>query len=376
MKSLMLTFLLCFLGLIGISQITITNNSFPKIGDTLRTVFVGNFNGSLNIGNAGANQTWDFNNLSSGVQQRLLCKKPSEGKDSASFPTANLLITGNGQNLYYVASANKVEALGFGGQNPILGGELVVKYIKKPVLKTAPLTMNTATSSMTQFNIDLGTQLIPDSLLATLPIKPDSIRVQFNNKETGQIDAWGTLKLKNKTFNCLREKSIQISDTKIFIKVGFLGWLDATALLGGSAPAGLQGFLGTDTTTVYNFYSDTKKETLVSAEYDTNNDLQSITYADLGGVSSSEEIAFKADIKIYPNPANDYINLSTNNIKEGKYLITISDINGKVQFAEAFQLSPNSTKEIRTSGFPKGQYILNIRTSKNEFILATKMSFL
>ena len=46
------------------AQITITNATFPKVGDTLKTAVVFDFAGNLTMGSTGGPKTWDFSILS------------------------------------------------------------------------------------------------------------------------------------------------------------------------------------------------------------------------------------------------------------------------------------------------------------------------
>ena len=63
-------------------------------------------------------------------------------------------------------------------------------------------------------------------------------------------------------------------------------------------------------------------------------------------------------ISIYPNPANEKLNLeSSNNIQE----LIISDINGK-QIIKKTEIQQNETIDL--SGFDSGIYIISIQTEK------------
>lgn len=100
-----------------------------------------------------------------------------------------------------------------------------------------------------------------------------------------------------------------ISETKLFIKI-FGAWIDPLPLIGGNIPGGFGGFLGRDTSITYSFYTNTKKEVLVAANFNLDNEFQSAVVADLGGIiSSSGEIFLDESVLVFPNPAQEYINI-------------------------------------------------------------------
>ncbi|MBC7884768.1 MAG: T9SS type A sorting domain-containing protein [Saprospiraceae bacterium] len=374
MKHFLLFISIVFIVQVGYSQITVTNASFPVVGDTLKLLVTENTSSSLNMGNVGGPHVWDFSFLNSGTRLNEIYVNPAAGSEFATFPDANLLTVDDaGQELYIKVSSSKMEALGFGGTNPFLPTQLAVRYAERPLIRVAPITFISTNNSTGKFNIDIGTNIIPDSLLAGLPIKPDSIRIQFSNVTKGLVDSYGSLKLQNKTYEVLRVKSESISKTNLFIKI-FGTWIDPVPLLGGNIPGGFGDFLGEDTTYIYNFYTNTKKEVLVSAEYDVENNFQSVTFADVGGIiSSSEDISLDQHMVIYPNPASDFIRLDTKDWKEGAYMLTITDITGKIVYFENVYLDNHVIKEIKTSGLISGQYIFTARDQYNHHVRSVRL---
>ena len=356
------------------SQITVTNTTFPAIGDTLKTRITSNPSSPVNVGSTNGPQTWNFNFLNSGgFISNEIYVSPSLGTQSAAFPDANLMILSeDGQEQYLKVSPTKLEALGFGGENGFLPTNLAIKYTDKPVLRVAPLNFITTNNSSGKFNVDLGTDILPDSLLAGLPFTIDSIRIQFSGATSGLVDAYGTLLIQNKTFEVLREKSTVISKTSLFVKL-FGNWIDPTPFLGGEIPGGFGDFLGSDTTINYNFYTNTRKEILVSVEHNAANEFQSVSFADVGGIiSSSNDISLNHSMTLYPNPATQFINIETKDWKEGLYFLTITDMSGRVVFFENTKLAENDKKQISTNGLSTGQYIFTARDKFNQGVRSIK----
>ncbi|HMR87087.1 MAG TPA: T9SS type A sorting domain-containing protein [Saprospiraceae bacterium] len=371
MKFLNTLFLVLLSVTMASSQITVTNTTFPAIGDTLKYRTTGNPSSPVNVGSTNGPQTWNFNFLNSGgFEFTEIYLNPILGQFEA-FPISNLMIlTEDGQEQYLRTSATKLEAIGFAGENGFLPTNLAIKYTDKPILRVAPLDFITSNNSNGKFNVDISTDILPDSLLGNLPI--DSIRIQFSGTTSGLVDAFGSLLIQNKTFEVLREKSTVTTKTDLFVKIPFLGWQNP-ANLGFDIPGGFGEFFGIDTSIVYNFYTNTRKEILVSAEFNAANEFQSVSFADVGGIiSSSYDISVNHAMTLYPNPATQFINIETKDWKEGLYFLTITDMSGRVVFFENTKLSENDKKQISTIGLSAGQYIFTARDKFNQGVRSIK----
>lgn len=69
----------------------------------------------------------------------------------------------------------------------------------------------------------------------------------------------------------------------------------------------------------------------------------------------------KEEIKLYPNPADDSFLLEFEVPTEEKAQITVTDINGKVVLSETVSGSKIYKKQINSSSFADGTYILDIK---------------
>jgi hypothetical protein len=356
--------IICFTSMIVNGQITVSNSTFPVVGDVLKTVTTASPSLPINVGNVNGPQTWFFDQLNQGTRITNQCKAPQTSPDFAGFPTANLLILDEGgQQQFYESTSTAITLLGLGGANDFLPVPVRVAYSQKPTFRRAPITFIQSSSSVGKFNVDLGTDIIPDSLLKQIPVPIDSIRIQFSSDESGVVDAYGTVKMQNKSTEVLREKIRSITDTKLFIKVSFVGWIDPTPLLGGGQiPGGVGGFLGADTTTIYNFYSATHKEILVSAEYNSDNSFRSATFADIGGIISStkDQKIEKIEIDLSPNPTSNIVTLKAFNLVNDKYMMTVADMTGKILKIDFEQIEGNLTKDVDITDLPAGQYQIQL----------------
>lgn len=359
---------LCLMTVSAISQITITNATFPAQGEILKMALTNEAN--INVGTTNGPQIWDFNSLNSGVLIDEEYLDISEGTDPVSFPSADMVLIVEGSERYIRSSANRLEIVGVGGENEFIPVELSVNYSKFPVLRRAPINFIDTYSGESEFNVAFSSEILPPELLAVLPVRPDSIRIQFLSNTRGTVDAYGTLKLQNQDFEVLREKTEVISETKAGLKV-FGIWLDAAGFIS-VLPEAFSGFLGRDTSFTYNFYSNTRKEILVSAEYDINNVFQSATFVNLGNVTSGTSDHFPAHVQtdIFPNPASDNLTIHVPEINDGNYILTISDVSGRYVHFEALTAVNGLWTDVETSSFLPGQYVIQIRGKHNNTVIS------
>ena len=68
--------------------------------------------------------------------------------------------------------------------------------------------------------------------------------------------------------------------------------------------------------------------------------------------------------KIYPNPSNDFVNISFD--KSGTYMLTITDLMGKlIQRQKVDIISSNHELKLPISQYPKGSYIISLMNEKH-----------
>jgi hypothetical protein len=190
------------------------------------------------------------------------------------------------------------------------------------------------------------------------------------------MDAYGKLMMQGQNLDVLREKASETSQTRISVRVGFLGWQNLETLASTfniPLPPFIGQFLGVNKTTTYNFYSKDKKEILVSATYDSINVLETVVFADYGNVINAVKDSKGPTFTLYPNPVSDMVTINTENWQDGMYFITIADLNGKISYAEPTQLSAQNPKQINISDLKSGVYIFTIRDQFNKKSGSTRM---
>jgi hypothetical protein len=93
----------------------------------------------------------------------------------------------------------------------------------------------------------------------------------------------------------------------------------------------------------------------------------SYLYADnlafAGSVAGVKENKFNADVKLFPNPANDKLVISVSNSKSTKGQVEIFDVTGK-KIKSLNEVDFSSSLPIDIADLPKGQYIIKLITSE------------
>ncbi len=346
------------------SQIVLTNVLTPAVGDSFYYAIDTNFQ-SVTITPAGPNQHWDFKHLKRFTSRSDVYRNPSTGDNKASFPTADIMGMQGVNELYYKLYANRIELLGTGTRNgggpfPGIGGATV--YSKPVIVQRFPQHYQDTLSYQTTNSIKLAADIIPDSILNTLPIKPDSFRVNFNARFKKEVDAWGTLSLPFKTWNVLREKQVTTNTTTVDAKVAFFGWIDITTLASGL----FAGFFGSFTSYSYAFVSNETKGLIALVNTDSTDNVQNVQF------KPDDKIILKADntvslqiLNIFPNPALDEIYCSTGRLPLGQYQLTLIDMQGKSNLIQSIQVINSDGFNLNVKLLPAGSYILQLKDQQN-----------
>ena len=295
------------------AQTTITKAfNDPLIGETINNV---NVNGTVDNSATGNNVTFVNSSLTQGSASATTYSAPTANEVS-TFPGTTIKMTGNGSTVYYKQTATKLEITG---------------------LVTPDATLNFSTNNGTFITYPAAFGYSEsDTAAGTFSATAGSGNFSGTINITG--DAQGTLLIGAKTYtNVLRIKSVQNFNLTVF---GFS--------------------VGTIVNTSYAYYDSAHKFPLLSTTNavitvqgtpQTTNLAQALNETFL----STSDFVRKDAFKIYPNPAQDFIEFkgdlsqySKANIYslDGK-LIKTSDLkSGKVQVSEL----PPSSYFIEVSG--------------------------
>ena len=364
--------LLAVLSALSISltaQITVTSVTFPAVGDTLH--FARTFNPPTIdfLTPPGGNQTWDFSNLSSEETYEVVYSPANQGQSSGNFPGAETAVLGQTGESYYNITPAKFELLGYAGAVPAnLGVQVLAKFAPPLVERRSPTNFFEFTQQSTDLSLPFSIEDLPDSLLGNIPGIQfvDSIRVRVNYQRLEAVDGWGTCIIPGGQYPVLREKRTEYTTTSLDVH-SFLGWIPIPT---GSGGGGITDFLGTDTTVVYRFLSNTEKEEIavVTANSELNG-AESVRYKDNG----TTPVTFinapgSASIQAYPNPATEWVRFDCSNLPADDYTLKIFSIIGKEIWKNNYTMSGNKSIRLELNDFKKGTYFYSLEDRKGNII--------
>lgn len=362
-RYILLAFAMLGFGASISAQITITNASFPAVGDTLRYAFDLSPAGDPNsyITAPGGNQNWNFTNLKTQLTSTVIYRNPNTGLQTANFPGAELLVTGASNESYYNVTNNKVELLGYAGADPLnLGVNVLAKYAPPIVEQRAPLQFFDINQVSTGLLLPFSVADLPGTIVNQLPVRPDSLRIRIAINRLDVVDGWGNVAIPGGNYQVLREKRTTYREARLDAKVPPLGWLDITDVAIQSL--GLTE-LGVDTTVAYHFFSNVAKETIAIITLDNSqSQVASVQYkANRLSTATTAINPMKLELLLFPNPASDKVNLRFNNMKPGRYFLKIFNTVGMEVGQETYQIPG---KEFETAvdviGLGAGIYWLNL----------------
>ncbi len=357
----------------AVAQITVTNSTFPSIGDTL--VMSRDQNPALTnaITPPGGSQSWDFSTLITTQITRTAYRPTTDGTHAADFPNAKLATITQANETYYNKSATKFESLGYAGAAPANFQLQVLARFNPPVaLRRAPMNFFDINQSVTDLSLPFSLKALPDTLTAQIP--GDSIRFRIHYQRLDAVDAWGKCKIPGGEYDVLREKRTEYTTTAVDIKIPVLGWLDLSILLGGGGGGGLGGLIGTDTSVTYHFFNDkVKEEIAVLTLNNEQSEVSSASFKNNGqSVPTKEEIAPSvASINAFPNPAVETVQFTCANLPTNDYTLKIFNIVGDAIWKETYQISGTRVIQVDLSNFKKGTYLYSL-SDKMGKVVGTK----
>jgi len=371
MKQALQTFILLFFSIAATAQITISGDSFPEVGDTLRTA-TDNLPQGIAISAAGPDQEWNFENLQAPFVMEQILIPTKQGVYQDQFPEANVLISGGnaGAEFYYASFEDTYQFLGYVGADPAgLDIEITARNNPAIIERRAPLNYQDDDIVMYENTIPFGGDKLPEILLESLPVTPDSLRIRVSSNRTDVVDAWGTLTIPGGTFEVLREKRIEIRETFLDVKVSFFPWTDVTDIIGETIP----GVFGVDTLTTYHYFSEDSKEAIAVVNADETNTATSVTFKSIENTITNVVNVnnTKSDIIAYPNPAIDSARFTFTNLEKGVYTLKFYNILGMTIWKKDYPVNGSKTVVVDLNELRKGTYLYSVVDNKGK-TLSTK----
>ena len=353
------------------SQITVTDIDIIDVGDIFYQAHDTLPSSLISVGNAGANQTWDFSSLQVHEYDTIEILDPFITPFVSFHPTANLCIENDEGYMYIKKGAN--EAFILGVDDIVLDPSLL--YVPLPLNATTSGSTIPITIDSTIFDPFILSFIISDTLAPYIsyPLvthKIDSLRVIVTESSDYEVDAWGQISIQLGTFDCLRLK------TERNITSTFMAYCSDTSSLSGAwynlpsalvSPSTLVLFnivltdLGFDPEAVatYQWWTNDPliKFVLVQIDVDSLGEIDAIDFMHSPSPSSLANFPTNS-FNIYPVPVtNNLIIEAQNNELTSFELVNQS---GKLIFKNEFTQSTS----LDVSHIAKGIYYLNFKTDE------------
>jgi hypothetical protein len=325
---ILLVILICSGGVFAQAP-TIHSSEFHVVGDSL--VFQPCNADNFNPGSSGANVTWDFSHVIAtgghGVQYWVA---PSANFNGDSFPAANQSI---------LSPSGIPGVFTVDDYLQLTSSSLSIRGYEVP-----DITYYDDAEDFVRFPCTY-TNAFTDSFHAT--ISPDGSPQYYRSGAISvQADGWGTLKLPTGNFtNVLRVKFVEnYKDDLTSMGAGYVYY---TSLL-------------------YNWYKPGVKGALLaydSAWHTNSSGTKMLSYQPgLSGTTGIEQGASLSSLRIYPNPADHVVTISS---PEARYEYSFADLSGQVV---ASALINEGDTRIDISGFAKGMYLVSVKLSTGNTI--------
>jgi len=354
MKIKLYIFLLTFITLDVCSQITVTDNDIIDIGDNIYEALDSVSGSMIQVGPAGANQTWDFSSLQQNAVNIITHVDPISTSFGLMHPTSNICAQDDGEDIYFKKSSTAIEIVGFDDQplvNPILA---------LPLPLTFP--MQISTGPIIALNELESNAFLPDSLAPLISFGAthviDSINIQVTIESTYDVDGYGDVIIPMGTFPALR-LYVTTSNTQ---SVSFYCTDTVFGLASGWYPAPQQLFpTDTETDYYYQWWSNNPnvKMGLVNIDVDEYGD----NYGEIKFLTNNVTSTTQEDnlqVSVFPIPATDIITIYSE--KDMITDLTLRDINGKLILADQFE----KYKDLSLDGVARGIYYLTLKIEDRE----------
>jgi hypothetical protein len=272
MKNFYLLTIVLFLsvGIINAQPVITYGNHAPQIGDQFT---ISSSEGSYDPGPAGANQSWDFSNITASMTTTSQAVSPAGTPFASEFTESNLCFSILDEDVWNYANVSNsaFENNGIGVQQD--PEDFVIHYSDPQLLVQYPFAYG---DNFTD------TYYASYSVAAGLETKSYGTAVV-------EADAWGSIVTPLNTYS----SSLRVKTTTTEIDSTFVGGMLISTL--------------TTTNTDYSWYVANVKPPVVTVNvYDGGSSASYLTSA--VGIEDNR-IAIEK-INIYPNPATDYINIS------------------------------------------------------------------
>lgn len=318
-------------------QITVTNSNFVETGDV-----VSGFQLDANLpdpGNSGANQTWDFSNVTGTETQNFEYVDPQSSPNFADFPSSNLVLLSPMGSYFYEENDGDNWLLHGLVQSAINPNDGIFKYTPAHFNAKFPMNYNdTYTHSYEKDFLQNGNAFL------------DSLTGKYTAHVNSHIDGWGTITTPLGTYSCLREHIQEQDSVTLYTYIG--GNVDSVKFV-----------INIDSYVWWSEDVSIKFPVATHVVTDFEGGGTFFTYNDPGALTNSQNEIEISTIEIFPNPTNGILHF------KNPQLYTTLDIYNL--YGEKISSHPIKNKNVvYLSDFAIGNYILIFKTEEGNFFVS------
>jgi hypothetical protein len=349
------------------AQIEISSEAIPAIGDTILRM-TDNLPTQLDPGSPGGDQVWDFTSLQAPFSQAYFYNEA----DSDLFPDADLVLERNGISSFYRIDDNSSAILGtYGTQGGGQLGLLLGRFQPPMIELNTPLNYMDASSQSSDLISNIDLSLFPDSILALLPIQPDSLRIVTNIDRSDMVDAWGTVLMQHQAFDVLRQRRVDEIQIKIEAQILPLPWIDVTDIVLQLLPIQIP---VSDTVFSYRYLTAEQPAPIAEVFTDIDDNVLRVEY-EADQFSANRKLEKKArGVYVYPNPSlSGIVRFEFFNLTPEYYQLKVYSILGKKLWSTSEFINTNKVIQADLSHLKRGTYFYSLINSRGKRIVTRRL---
>ena len=352
MRTKLFTIALMFISMNMSAQITVTDADLVDIGDVIYQATDSTPSNTITIGNAGANQTWDFSALQVLEYDTTEFVDPAGTPFASAHPSANLCIEEDNQYVYIEKNTSSFSVVGFDA--------VPYSFLVAPL----PLVYGSSVSIPSSVLIDsvMPNIFFPDSFALFLTMGQaqtiDSIKIVMSLGSDVNVDAFGSIIIPMGTFDALRVKNDIVTTTEYFAYCTDTlfninsGWVSASALM---PPT-------TEVQSSYQWWTNdvAAKFFLVQIEVDSIGGIDVVEFLHTPSFPSSVTNLSTGNFNAYPIPTTYSLTVDAKNNE--LTTLNLVDVKGKLIVNKQFTTSI----DLDLSQIAKGIYYLNLNNNEGK----------
>jgi PKD repeat protein len=211
MKNVLLSVFFSFVFLSLSAQITFTADDLPGIGDKI-VLANDTITQDISPGPSGANQTWDFSQLSADDTLSLDFVDPAGTQYFDQFPSSTIAVEQSNATIYAQTTSDAFLFLGTALDTfPQFGLPVQLRNVPPQIVYQLPTTSTTSFTQAYSNTVTADGSIFEPGL--------DSVRIVIENQDTVMVDGYGTLITPEGTFQSLRLHTRSATTTTLSFKV-------------------------------------------------------------------------------------------------------------------------------------------------------------